>query len=70
VNIYPIVRIRGLFAGVKFLHSSGIIHKDLSARHILVKQEHGRICSKIAGFSLSFEKSQYIPGTIQIGFKI
>jgi len=42
-----------LIAGVKFLHSSKIIHRDLSARNLLVKEEHGRWTLKIADFGIS-----------------
>jgi len=38
-----------------YLHDQGIIHRDLSARNILVKEEEGKYTIRISDFGLSRE---------------
>jgi len=40
-------------AGMKFLHSKKIIHRDLSARNLLVKREGNKYVVKVGDFGLS-----------------
>jgi len=47
-------------AGMVYLSSHGIVHRDLSARNLLVKQEDGGYVVKVADFGLSrFLESDY-----------
>ncbi len=40
---------RDAAAGMKYLESKKIVHRDLSARNLLVKREDGRDIVKVAG---------------------
>eukprot|EP01114_Cavostelium_apophysatum_P016046 TRINITY_DN4500_c0_g1_i1.p1 TRINITY_DN4500_c0_g1~~TRINITY_DN4500_c0_g1_i1.p1 ORF type:complete len:771 (+),score=243.63 TRINITY_DN4500_c0_g1_i1:349-2661(+) len=51
-------------AGMIYLSSHGIVHRDLSARNLLVKNEDGRFVVKVADFGLSrFVQSEYYLST-------
>jgi serine/threonine protein kinase len=45
--------------GMLYLQTRGIIHRDLSARNLLVSNIDGRYEAKVADFGLSRETSEY-----------
>ena len=64
----PYIRIyliRGLFAGLLYLHNMGIIHGDIHAGNILLYMEHGMWVPKWSDFGLG-----YVDANKQYRFKV
>jgi len=58
-----------LSAGIAYLHHRGIIHRDIAARNVLIKQEQGELVPKIGDFGharLLNEEGFYIPPTTEV----
>ena len=45
---------RDVLEGVAYLHASGVVHRDLKLKNILVDRKQAPFCAKIADFGLSY----------------
>lgn len=49
--------LRGILAGLKYLHQRDVVHRDLKPSNILIQKENGRPIPKIIDFGVSKEMS-------------
>lgn len=60
-----------LSSGMIYLHNQNVIHRDLSARNVLCKEEDGQLTVKVADFGLSrlVKEDYYLSETVSLPVK-